>query len=101
MPPWLTAGLIAAIGLTLAGIAVTLLANPVTSWIARAPEIGAVVRDKLYWLGRPLEGMNPIVRELPGLFLLFVYLVLLPPFLAKTVMRSFWVSITMLTHLEH
>ncbi|MBI1915404.1 MAG: hypothetical protein HYS12_11810 [Planctomycetes bacterium] len=45
----------------------------------------------LDWLGRPLEGMNPIVRELPGLFLTFVYLVLLPPFLAKTVMRGFFI----------
>ena len=45
----------------------------------------------LNWLGRPLEGMNPILRELPGLFLIFVYLVLLPPILAKTVMRGFFI----------
>jgi Cytochrome b(C-terminal)/b6/petD len=45
----------------------------------------------LDWLGKPLEGMNPLIRELPGLFLIFVYLVLLPPFLAKTVMRGFFI----------
>ena len=42
-------------------------------------------------MGRSTKGMNPIVRELPGLFLIFVYLVLLPPLLAKTVMRSFFI----------
>jgi hypothetical protein len=46
----------------------------------------------LNWLGRPLAGMNPIVRELPGFFLIFVYLFVLPPLLARTVMRSFFVK---------
>ena len=45
----------------------------------------------LNWLGRPLEGMNPIVRELPGIFLIVVYLFVLPPLLARTVMRSFFI----------
>ena len=38
----------------------TFLANPVTSWIARAPEIGAILREKLYWLGRPLAAMREV-----------------------------------------
>jgi hypothetical protein len=46
----------------------------------------------LHWLGRPLEGMNPLVRELPGLFLIFVYLFLLPPLLARTVMREYFIK---------
>jgi hypothetical protein len=46
----------------------------------------------LQWLGQPLEGMNPIVRELPGIFLVVVYLFLLPPLLAKTVMRKFFIK---------
>ena len=46
----------------------------------------------LNWLGRPLEGMNPLVREAPGIFLIFVYLFLLPPLLARTVMRPFFVK---------
>jgi len=35
--------------------------------------------SELFWLhmmGQPLEGMNPVVRELPGLVLLFAYLFL-------------------------
>jgi hypothetical protein len=46
----------------------------------------------LHWLGRPLEGMNPIVRELPGIVLVLAYLFLLPQLLAKTVLRSFFVK---------
>jgi hypothetical protein len=46
----------------------------------------------LNWLGRPLAGMNPLVRELPGFFLIFVYLFVLPPLLARTVMRSFFIK---------
>jgi Cytochrome b(C-terminal)/b6/petD len=51
--------------------------------------------SQIFWLrllGKPLEGMNPVVRELPGFFLCFVYLFLLPPILAKTVMKSFFVK---------
>ena len=42
VPPWLTAGAIGVTALVAAAIGVTFLANPVTSWIARAPEIGQV-----------------------------------------------------------
>ena len=48
VPPWLTAGAIGVTALVAAAIGVTFLANPVTSWIARAPEIGAILREKLY-----------------------------------------------------
>ena len=46
----------------------------------------------LHWLGRPLTGMNPIVRELPGVIVVLAYLFLLPQLLAKTVLRSFFVK---------
>jgi hypothetical protein len=46
----------------------------------------------LNWLGKPLEGMNPLLRELPGILLCFAYLFVLPPLLARTVMRSFFVK---------
>ncbi len=65
VPPWLTAGAIGIILLAGTGVGVTLLAKPVMSWIARAPEIGAILRDKLYWLGRPLVA----IRELRDSFL--------------------------------
>jgi hypothetical protein len=46
----------------------------------------------LHWLGRPLEGMNPLIRELPGIVLVLAYLFVLPQILAKTVLRSFFVK---------
>jgi hypothetical protein len=51
--------------------------------------------SELFWLhllGRPLEGMNPIVRELPGIILVLAYLFILPQILAKTVLHSFFVK---------
>ncbi len=46
----------------------------------------------LNWLGKPLEGMNPVVRELPGFILIFIYLFVLPPLLARTIMRPFFIK---------
>ncbi len=51
--------------------------------------------SELFWLRllhQPLEGMNPVVRELPGLVLLFAYLFLIPPILAKTVLKQFFIK---------
>jgi hypothetical protein len=45
----------------------------------------------LHWLGKPLEGMNPVVRELPGIVLVLLYLFALPPLLAKTVLHNFFI----------
>ncbi len=69
--------------------------GPFSDWNPhKVDNLNNVNISRIFWLdtlGRPLEGMNPIVRELPGLFLIFVYLVLLPPFLAKTIMRGFFI----------
>jgi hypothetical protein len=46
----------------------------------------------LNWLGIPLEGMNPVVRELPGIILVLLYLFVLPPLLARTIMRKYFVK---------
>jgi hypothetical protein len=49
----------------------------------------------LYWLGdadRLKEGGNWFIRELPGIILVLAYLLLLPPLLAKTWLRSFFVK---------
>jgi uncharacterized membrane protein len=51
--------------------------------------------SQLFWLRlfhRPLEPMNPVLRELPGLVLIFAYLFLLPPLLARTVLRTFFIK---------
>jgi hypothetical protein len=49
----------------------------------------------MFWLGlmhRAPEGMGWFLRELPGILLVLAYLFLLPPLLAKTVMRSFFIK---------
>jgi hypothetical protein len=46
----------------------------------------------LDWLHKPLEGMPWYTRELPGIVLVLVYLLVLPPILARTVMRSFFIK---------
>jgi hypothetical protein len=51
--------------------------------------------SQIFWLrmlGQPLEGMNPLVRELPGLVLIALYLFALPPLLALTVFRTFFIK---------
>jgi hypothetical protein len=51
--------------------------------------------SELFWLKlmkRPLEGMNPVMREAPGLILVILYLFALPPLLARTVMKGFFVK---------
>jgi predicted PurR-regulated permease PerM len=58
--PWVTAIALGAGLLVLAGIAVTLLASPVSEWIAKAPEIGATVKQKLYVLDRPLAALREL-----------------------------------------
>ena len=57
------------------------------------PLINVQLSD-LFWrdlMGRSTKEMNPVVRELPGIFLILAYLLLLPPLLAKTVMRGFFI----------
>jgi hypothetical protein len=45
----------------------------------------------LRWLGRSLQGMPILVRELPGIVLVLAYLLVLPPLLARTIMRPFFI----------
>jgi hypothetical protein len=45
----------------------------------------------LYLLGKAPQGMFWGLRELPGIVLVLAYLFLLPPLLAKTVLRSFFI----------
>lgn len=42
------------------------------------------------WLGRPVEGMHWFVRELPGIILVLLYLIALPPVMAYF-MRGFFI----------
>jgi predicted PurR-regulated permease PerM len=58
--PWVTAIALGVVLVAAAALAVTLLAQPVSEWITKAPDIGAAIRQKLYVLDRPLAA----VREL-------------------------------------
>jgi hypothetical protein len=46
----------------------------------------------LKWMGKSLTGMNPVVRELPGIVLVFVYLVIIPPLLARTIFKDLFLK---------
>jgi hypothetical protein len=50
--------------------------------------------SEMFWmaLGQSIEGMNPAMRELPGIIVVLIYMLALPPLLAKTVLRSFFVK---------
>jgi predicted PurR-regulated permease PerM len=63
---WLTA---AAIEILLLGVliaAATAMAGPVSEWIARAPEIGATIKERLSVLQQPLARMNELGNALFG-----------------------------------
>jgi hypothetical protein len=45
----------------------------------------------LRWFHQPLEGMPVLQREAPGIILVLLYLFALPPLLARTVMRPFFI----------
>src|SRR5262245_23006390 len=62
--PWVTAVVLGAALLAAAGGAVTLLAQPVSEWIAKAPEIGATIKQKLYVLDRPLAALRELQEVL-------------------------------------
>lgn len=49
----------------------------------------------IFWLnffGKSTKEIGPLVRELPGILLVLGYLFVLPPLLAKTVMRPFFIK---------
>ncbi|MEI7686529.1 MAG: hypothetical protein WCL32_16035 [Planctomycetota bacterium] len=46
----------------------------------------------LYLVGDAVEGKPWYIRELPGILIVLAYLILLPPLLAKTIMRSYFIK---------
>jgi hypothetical protein len=44
------------------------------------------------WLGMPLEGMPILQREAPGIILVLFYLLAVPPIMARTVFRKFFIK---------
>ena len=64
LSPWATAIALGLLLVAAAGTAVTLLANPVSEWIAKAPEIGAAIKQKLFVLDRPLAALQELQEVL-------------------------------------
>ncbi len=62
--PWATAVALGVVLLVAAATAVTLLAGPVSEWIAKAPDIGAAIKQKLYVLDRPLVALRELQEVL-------------------------------------
>ncbi|HEY7664143.1 MAG TPA: AI-2E family transporter [Xanthobacteraceae bacterium] len=62
--PWLVAIALGVVLLALAAVAVTLLAQPVSDWIGKAPQIGAAVRQKLYGLDPLLSALRNLQKSL-------------------------------------
>jgi predicted PurR-regulated permease PerM len=58
--PWITSLALVAVLLAATAVSVTLLATPVAEWIGKAPEIGAIVKQKLYVLDRPLAALREL-----------------------------------------
>lgn len=64
--PWITGLLIVGLGVGALGLAATALAGPVSEWIARAPEIGATIKQKLSVLDEPLTALQQLETTLFG-----------------------------------
>lgn len=64
--PVLSALMIGVLILGVIALGATLIANPISEWIARAPEIGATIRQKLYVLDRPLAALQEMQKLFMG-----------------------------------
>jgi predicted PurR-regulated permease PerM len=63
VPRWLTALILVGFGVGLASVAITLLAGPVTDWVARAPEIGAIIKQRLFVFDAPLAAFHALQKS--------------------------------------
>jgi len=66
IPTWVTAILILLVGFGALSLGAMALARPVSEWIARAPEIGTSIRDKLAVLDAPLAALRQLETSLFG-----------------------------------
>jgi predicted PurR-regulated permease PerM len=62
--PWLTAIVLVILVMAVVGLVATLIAAPLAEWIARAPELGANIKQKLYVLDRPLSALRELQETL-------------------------------------
>jgi hypothetical protein len=70
--------------------------GPFEPWDAhKSVPLNNVNLSDYFWLmgmNRAMEGQGWLMRELPGILVMLAYLLLLPPLLAKTVMRSYFIK---------
>jgi predicted PurR-regulated permease PerM len=66
IPTWVSAVLILLFGFGALSVAAMTLAKPVSEWIARAPEIGTSIRDKLAVLEEPMAALHQLQTSLFG-----------------------------------
>jgi len=66
IPTWVTAIVILLFGFGALSLAATALARPLSEWIARAPEIGTSIRDKLAVLDEPMAALRQLETSLFG-----------------------------------
>jgi predicted PurR-regulated permease PerM len=66
IPHWLTALLIVVAFIAAVSYAAVLLAGPVAEWIEKAPQFGAVLREKLRFLDRPIAAFNSLRDSIAG-----------------------------------
>jgi predicted PurR-regulated permease PerM len=64
--PWITALVIVGVLLGVMAIATTGMAGPVSSWISRAPEIGATIKEKLAVFNGPISALRQLDKNLFG-----------------------------------
>lgn len=66
VPHWFSA-FVLVVGFTAAlSYAVVLLADPVREWIEKAPELGAILREKLRIFDRPIAAFNTLRESIAG-----------------------------------
>jgi predicted PurR-regulated permease PerM len=64
MPAWLIALIIVAALILAVNVAIVMLAGPATALIARAPELGSAVAEKLHFFDRPLRSLSDLQASL-------------------------------------
>jgi predicted PurR-regulated permease PerM len=64
VPPWITSLLVLLVAAGAISLIVTAIAGPVSQWIARAPEIGASIKQKLSVLDAPLASLHELENSL-------------------------------------
>ena len=66
IPYWLSALLLVGIMIAALSYAIVLLAEPISEWISKAPQFGAVLREKLRFLDGPIAAFNSLRESIMG-----------------------------------